>query len=289
MAKNAIRNLIFSFVIILLCSCSTSPTFRRKKIEKIIQGICRDEFGLKVKVLEIDETIWIYAPFENIISKNGGVNKKIQDNIRHIFLSLRRVLLSMDKPPSFYAFVASNIKDTGIDFYQIGFVPDIIKSELQFLSHHELEERIVYTYFDNPDALGDKEGRHIEMFNITIGDFITKLILQKISKTFYKEKIKEFIRINDIGGEYKINYVRKEANSDKKNLYGTISIVIDIKTKKENESIPKPFEETKRVITKFLKIYKEFSSGIIMVEIYDKSKDKKRSYTPASLLETKCW
>jgi len=270
MVKSVFRNLLFSLIITILISCTTSPTFTRKDIEKVLERICKDEFGISVTALRIKDTIWIYAPFENLINENNEFDQEAQDNIRHIFLSLKRTILSMDKPPKFYAFVASNIKDVGIDIYHIGFVPDIIKFEMQLISQNEFDERIAYIPFDNPASIGDKKGNHIAMDEITMGDFITYLILQKLRKTFYDEKVKEHFEINAIDTSYSI---------------GKVSVTIDIMIKKYTPLIPNPFEEAKRTAKKFLKIYKEFSSDIVMIEINDTFNGVKRTYSPKALLE----
>ena len=162
MAKNTRKNLILSLCLIILASCAITPTFTRKNIGRVLEKMCRNEFGIKVTARLSGNTIWLYAPFKNIIDKDGKFNKKDQGKINNIFLSLRRVILSINRPPKFFCFVASNIKGTGWDIYRIGFIPDIVKAQLLLISLKELQQRIAFPPpFKNPKALGDKDGHHL--------------------------------------------------------------------------------------------------------------------------------
>jgi len=270
MAKNALKNLIVSLLSIVLVSCSVAPTFSRKDIEKTIERMCQDEFNISITAFSIGETIWIYAPFNNLVNEDGTLNKKVQGKIHNIFLSLERTVLSMDKPPQFFVFVASNIRNKGIDIYQTGFVPDIVKSVLQSISQKDFQRRIVFLPIKNPDALGDLKGYHIAMDDITMGDFITYLVLQKITRTFYDKKIKKYVNIRLIDGNY---------------IGGKSTIITDIEPINKKVNIPNTFDTAKEAMIHYLKIYKEFSPKIYSIEIKDKYTDKNRFYSIKSLLE----
>ena len=270
MVKNAAKSLIISLFLIVSISCSINPTFSRKNIEKIIEKMCRNEFNIYVTAFLQGETIWIYAPFNNLINKDGTYNKKTQEKIRNIFLSLRRTVLSMDKPPKFFVFVASNIVNTGLDIYQIGFIPDIVKFGLGVISQKEFWERIVYLPIKNTDALGDTKGYHVTMYDITMGDFITYLVIQKINRTFYDKKIKKYVNIRVINGNY---------------VQGKSTIITDIEPINKKVDVPDAFDVAKDAILNYLTTYKEFSPKIYSIEIKDKYTGKSRFYSIKSLLE----
>jgi len=270
MVKNAAKSLIISLFLIVSISCSINPTFSRKNIEETIEKMCRNEFNIYVTAFLQGETIWIYAPFNNLINKDGTYNKKTQEKIRNIFLSLRRTVLSMDEPPKFFVFVASNIVNTGLDIYQIGFIPDIVKFGLGVISQKEFWERIVYLPIKNTDALGDTKGYHVTMYDITMGDFITYLVIQKINRTFYDKKIKKYVNIRVINGNY---------------TGGKSTIITDIEPINKKVNIPNAFDVAKDAILNYLTIYKEFSPKIYSIEIKDKYTGKSRFYSIKSLLE----
>ncbi|MFH1768175.1 MAG: hypothetical protein ABH858_03320 [Candidatus Omnitrophota bacterium] len=271
MVKNASRILILNILFFSLAACSISPTYNRKNIEVVIEKICKDEFDIYVKAVANGETIWIYAPLDDLINEKKEFNHEAEKKLRYILLSLKRTILSMHNPPKFYTFVTSNIKDTGVDLYYMGFIPDMIKADLQFISQEELEERVAYVSFENPEALGDRAGKHIAMRDITMGDFITYLAMQRLKKVFSDEKINSNVLINNIDGHYQ---------------NGKIRIAFDIAIEKYVPFLPDPFKEAKKSTTKFLKIYSEFLSDITTIEIEDNFNAIKRIYTPKALIES---
>jgi hypothetical protein len=271
MVKNVLLTALFSILILLYCSCSVSPTYSRKDIESVITKICKEEFNIEVKVWEKGDTIWIYAPFDKILGEDNQLDKKVSEGMRRIFLSLRRVILSMDTPPKFYAFVVSDIKTIGADLYYIDFIPDMIKFNMEFISINEMQEREVFFNSLNPQALGDKEGKHISTYEITMGEFIAYLIKQKMERTFTSPEVKDNFKIN----ESRTNY-----------YHGRIEITFDIMVQKYKEGLPYPFDEAVNITKKFLKIY-EFPEDIKEIEIKDTFNKKNRFYTKRSLMEEK--
>ena len=152
-------------------SCSTPATYSRKNIEKAIKIICRDEFGIEVKVSPAGETVWIYAPFKKLITEDGQWNQEALEDRRKIFLVLGRVFLSMDNPPKFYCLLASGIEGIGFDSYTIGLISDLIKFNTGFISLGDWDKRIAFFSFPNPQALGDTEGKHMQAYDIQPAEF----------------------------------------------------------------------------------------------------------------------
>jgi hypothetical protein len=158
-----------------------------------------------------------------------------------------------------------------MDIYQVGFVPDIVRYELQFISQSEFEQRTVYLPLENPDALGDINGDHIDIFDFDMAHFISYLTLQKITKTFSDDKLKDYVKINKIDGNFQ----------DK-----TLNISIDIAAIKDNPLIPDSFQETKKTIIGFLHTYEEFLPEINTINIKDTYSGKQRSFSLKALLES---
>jgi hypothetical protein len=269
MPKVTPRILLFSFILVFLTSCAgSSPSYSRKEIGKVIAKICKEEFNINIKVWEEGNTIWLYAPYESVLDEEGTWNKNISTDIRRIFLSLRRVILSVDKRPEFYCFVVSDIKKIGADIYYAGYVKDLMMVELGYLPPEEFENREVFIRLPNPKALGDIEGTHIERHDITMGEFISYLVRQSLEKGFTADKVKNFFQINNIQADY-----------DK----GRLKISTDIKVKDYKAELPDPFEETKKIVRRYLEIYNP--QDIVEVEIDDTIKN--RAYNKRTLLEEK--
>lgn len=169
-----------SLFLIFLLACTIPATYTRKNIEKAIKNICWDEFSVKAKAVLAGDTIWIYTPFNKLVTEDGRWEEESLKDMRHIFHSLSRVLVSMDNPPKFYCLLASNIEKVGIDAYTIGFIPDLIKFDMGYISLKERDERVAFFSFFNPKALGDEEGEHMQEYDISAEEFAGYLANQKL-------------------------------------------------------------------------------------------------------------
>lgn len=270
MAKNVLRTILFSIFLILFSSCDISPTYSRKNIESIITNICKQEFNLDIKVWGIGDTVWIYIPLEDLIGKDNQLDKGVLEKMRLVNLSLERAILSMDKPPKFYSFVVSDIKN-GIDAYSVGFIPDMIKARIDLISRSDMAERGVFLIFNNAKALGDTQGVHVIKYDMNMGEFISYLVKQDMEKKFSGNEVKDDVKVNDLRAKY---------------YNGRLDINFDIMIKKYNEKLPYPFDEALSITKKILKAY-DYPSEITEVTINDILNKKSRSYTRKALMEEK--
>ncbi len=267
MAKNVPRLILCSFLLFCVSCSSVSPTYSRQEIDNVIKNICKEEFQLDVSTWDAGDTIWIYAPFKKLLGDDMRYDEAAGDNIRRIFQTLRRAILSMDKPPKFYAFVASDIEEKGMDLYYMGFIPDLVKLQLSLISLQDWREREVFIYCPNEEALGDAKGEHVTKFDMTMGDFVSFLVRQHILNTYGTKEMQEVATINKLDAQY---------------YEGKILVMFDIELKAED--LPNPFEEAKKAIIKYLKIYESFDD-ITEAEMHDLRNDRKRFYTKHALLE----
>ncbi len=243
---------IIILAIFLFSSCFSLSFYSRQEISKKIKEICKGEFNLEVKVWDVKDTIWVYAPFENIADEAGKWDQKISDQVNNIYLSLKRVILNTEDKPKFYCFVVSDIKQ-GIDLYNIWFIPDLVRLELGVISRGEFFERHFSFPFLNPSAINDKEGTHILPYDITLGEFVSYLIRQALSNKFNEEKIKNKVKINEIFTLY-----------ENKRLI----VKVDIESEEYQPHLLDPFIEAKKAIKKFIEIYGK-ESEIHEIEISD--------------------
>ncbi|MDP2923611.1 MAG: hypothetical protein Q8O30_07850 [Candidatus Omnitrophota bacterium] len=272
MKKKRIFVSFISVLIILSISCApTPPTYSRQDIEKIIKELCKKEFNIGVKVWEAGDTIWVYAPFENPLDEKGTwSNEKISKDIERIYLSLSRVILSMDKRPKFYCFLVSDIRN-GFDIYTIWFIRDLMMYHTEFISRGEFSERRVAFIFTNPQAIDDKEGKHVHGYDISMGEFISYLIKQSIEIKFASDEVKDNFVINEV----KTNYDN-----------GRLKVQFDIMTKKYKKGFDSPLEEIEKIMKKFLKIY-QFPPEIKEIVISDIFNKTSRFYTRQELIAKK--
>ena len=267
MAKNVLKTLLVSFILIFLLSCTVQPTYSRKNIQKAIRNICKDEFDIDVKVRLSGETIWVYAPFAKLITDDGQWNKKAQSSRVKIFLTLGRVFLSMDNPPKFYCLLVSNIEKPGLDTYTIGYIPDMIKFNLGFISLVERDKRVAFLSFPNPSALGDLEGKHIQEYDISVGEFIAYLVRQNLENKFTSPLLGKDFQLRKVSTHYWAN---------------NLKVSFDIRTTKPGEGLTNPFDEARRITKEILDIYNA-AGDIAEIEINNLLTGDVGIYTPENL------
>jgi tetratricopeptide (TPR) repeat protein len=227
----------------------------RKDIIKTIRDICKNEFNIEVNVWDIGETVWVYSPSK--LFKEGGQwnitndrwSEEVSEQERKIYTTLQRVLLSIDRPPKFFCFILSDIQNIGVDWYRIVFIPDIVKYSLEqqaigYVSSVEINKRIISFYRHVPQALGDKDGKHINKHDINMEEFIALLVKQEMESEFYlKEERKNNFDINQLEVFYS---------------QGKLNVIFEIALKKYQENLPKPLEKAEEIVNRLLSIYSEF-------------------------------
>lgn len=233
-----------------------------------MEKICWEEFKIRIKAKDMGNTIFIYAPFKNII-KNKKFDESANKKMDHLFLVLKRVILSIDRPPKFFVIVISDIKE-GIDVIGMGFVPDIIKFEMGLISRGDfLKNRYYYNVSYNKKAIGDYEGKHVAFFDLDMGNFIVYLTLQKLRNAFFNQKLQSFYQIKKLYGYY-----------FQKKMFLAFKIV---PLKPCPFSSPQPMELIKKWLRYYLKLY-EFKD-LVEVKIIDLLRNTNRIYTLKALEE----
>ena len=269
MVKNVWKAHLVSFILVFLLSCTINPTYSRKNILNEIKNICKNEFGIEVKVRFTGETLWVYTPFDNLINQDGQWNQKAQDARLKIFHTLGRVFLSMDNPPKLYCFLVSNTKRVGIDTYTIGYIPDMIKFDLGFISLPQRDERVVFLSFPNPGAIDDIDGNHIQEYDIPIGEFIAYLVRQNIQNKFISPSLNNNFQVKKVFTHYWMN---------------NLKVNFDIRTIKPEVGLINPSDQVKKTIKEILDIYNS-SGNIVEIEVNNLLTGDVGIYTPQRLAQ----
>lgn len=240
--------------LLLLSSCyPTEPTYKEKDIPFYIQKICKEEYGLEVIVQRAGDTIWIYAPMQKLLHKKFGIEKDktfdegVIEKLIHILTSINRVTSSSDKAPLFYCLTASDI-ELGIDYSLTGYVLDIKKLSSGAIPFNEANKRYVIKLNLQPNAIGDKMGAHLNLYDIKLTDFLIEQIAQRIRLEFQGEQWKDYFKIDSVEGKYQS---------------GVFTFTYDIK---QLAQPPKPInlqEEITEIIALCLRIY-EFHDFLLV-------------------------
>jgi len=261
--KSGLTLLLVSILSTGLTACTHNKhTYSRANVVEAITNLCQKEFSLDVKAWDLPDTLWIYVPLNEPLIDNGDFSSSARAAIHHIFLVLRRVILSIDNRPQFYSLVFSDIKGNGADLYYIGNISDMIKIEANMISLGQWQERELFSYMPNPKAVGDKEGKHIKRYDFTMGELIAGLVRQGLENKFGSGLHKSKFKINAI-----------DAYAFNKKIF----ISADIEPISQDKGLPVPFDEMKKLLRQFIDLYN--FKDIAEIELHDVYNHKHRYYS----------
>jgi len=238
-------------------------------MDREIEVVFHREYHLDVKSWNYPDTIWVYVPLSDLLTDANDFSENGRDILRKVFLVVRRMLLSIDKRPTFYAVVLSDIKKKGADIYFIGCTQDMIKMEANLISLSQWRQREMFITHMNPLALNDKKGDHVGRYNLTMGEFIAGLVRQHLETVFAVE-YKDDFKINSLDAYF---------------YDGKLVATIDLVALKKSDKLPVPYDETVKAIKKFMDIYKY--TGFSEIEIHDTLSNKHRYMSMPVFLEDK--
>lgn len=128
-------------------------------------------------------------------------NKKEMEKINNVWKVLRRVIFSMERSHSeevrFYCLVVADVKN-GIEIREYFYAPDLKKVSYDFISWSEYQHRSIQETGIFPAIIGDWAGVHVEYREMTMAEFISKQIEQRIRLKFQKPEVEKGA---DIDGE----------------------------------------------------------------------------------------
>jgi hypothetical protein len=185
-------------LIFIFTGCNPVSQFLpREKIPEEIKRLCKEEYNLSVKTNLTDNTIWVYIPLEHLINEDMQINKDIAERIDNVTLNISRTLLNTKGPPDFFVLVASDIS-LGADYFLLGYTLDIMKYQQKFISREDFMSRHVTGFEINPDAVGDKDGSHIEIFDFSLPRFLAEQVAQRTELKFRSDDLKNYFEVNSI-------------------------------------------------------------------------------------------
>jgi len=189
------------------CAGPIEPTYKENDIPKLVKKICQGEYNLDVTTKRSNTTLWIYAPLNQILDKEYGVKEDkildegMVDKLRNILTTIGRVLISSDNTPEFFALLASDI-NLGLDYTIIGSVLDMQKSYSGILPWMEANRRYLVNFAIAPEAIGDSSGAHMLARNITLPQFLSEQIAQRIAANFQDETHKKYFKVDKFSGKF---------------------------------------------------------------------------------------
>jgi hypothetical protein len=270
MVKNVFKICLVSLLLFSFSACEIPPTYTRSEIETTVKKICKEEFDLSIQTWLVGNTLWIYAPFTKLTDQSNLIDEKVRDSIRHVFLTLVRVSLSIDDAPEFFVVAISDIETLPRDLFYIGRVEDLIKLDRRYISLGEWQEREIVIDALNPAALGDKEGTHIQKYDFGRNEFISYLIIHNLKKIFTQPPLVEEFQIKEINANFKTDKITILFN------------MVDIAGR--DYDLPRLFSEAEKVAGKYLTLYADITD-IKEIEVIESITNITRVYPRKDLIK----
>jgi len=156
-----------------------------------------ERFEIKDSKAELkDETFKLEYIIKTIPEKEKfqeyKYEKKVAEKINNVWKVLRRVVFSMERSkksePKFFCLVIADIK-TGFEIREIFYYLDLKKVSYDFISWSEFQHRTIEETDVSPAIISDKEGKHLNYTDITLGEFIIGQIQHRIKLKFQKPEV----------------------------------------------------------------------------------------------------
>lgn len=261
--------LIISFLLSFLGCYRIEPTYNKEKLVDSIRELCKKEYCVEPKVWLVGESVWVYMPFERLLTEQMQWDKKTLEEFNKVAMGSSRVLLSMRPRPQFLVMVAADIKDIGFDYSVITWIPDIVKYQLHFISRDEYARRNVVRIQENPLILGDIKGTHLKKTDISLGEFLAEQIAQRAQgKLSLDEKFKNLLKVEKVEGNFR---------------EGNIVITAEIKNLKD-QSLPLEVNTQKEIARIAAYVIKEYDfKDFFILEITNEATGEKITISRAAL------
>jgi hypothetical protein len=202
--------LLFNLLICIIfagCKGQIEPTYKEENLTSLVKQICKDEYQLDVITARTPTTLWVCAPLSKILHKDYGkkedkiFDEEMVDKLRNILTTIGRVLVSSDRTPEFFVLVASDI-NIGLDYTLIANALDIKKSYAGFIPFTETQKRYVIKFGLAPEAIGDTTGRHVQIYDIRLPDFLAQQIAQRIASLFQADELNKYLKVEKSDGVF---------------------------------------------------------------------------------------
>jgi len=207
LAKPALLFNLLVCIIFAGCQGPIEPTYKEKNLTAVVKQICKDEYNLDVVTARTPTTLWVYTPLSKILHKDYGkkedkiFDEEMIDKLRNILTTIGRVLISSDHTPEFFALVASDI-NIGLDYTIFANVLDIKKTYAGFIPFTETQKRYVVKFSFAPEARQDTTGRHLQIYDMRLPDFLAQQIAQRIAGQFQGEGRNKYFKVERSEGSF---------------------------------------------------------------------------------------
>ncbi len=160
-----------------IAASGTSRTVEKKYILQFVESIFNNS------TLEIEYDV---VPAFKMAPPNGITNRYTQtfnNKYQNITNALSRAFFTAKNPPKFIVVIIADIKD-GIEMMTTFYTEDLKKYQSGALPADEYMVRIHNEPYGADEIKNDKEGKHVESYDIKMRDFVSRQIKNRINFKF---------------------------------------------------------------------------------------------------------
>lgn len=167
---------------------------KKDKPEKYLEKFAIQQNLSELKDASLTVSYSINPVPEKEVTQEYGYTKESMEKINNVWKALRRVLFSMERrhesEPEFCAIVIADIKN-GVVAEELFYYPDLKKVSYGFISWDEYQHRTVTQSRILAEAIDNRGGSFILYRDVTLKEFITSQIMQRVRLKFQKPEVEK--------------------------------------------------------------------------------------------------
>ncbi|MFC1546549.1 hypothetical protein ACFL4O_02400 [bacterium] len=193
--------LIILLIIPLFSGCKAS--YSKEKLTESICKLCEKEIGSKIECALKGKTLYTLLYLTDLLNKDMKLSEKTVDIIQSVLLSVNRVTLSTDAEIDFFVVIIAD-KSSGVEIVFTQYIDDLRRWILSNISRSDFFSRSL------TDITIKEKDRIIDldiMPEISLPDFMTKLVVSLIKKDFEQNMILQILmNVAKIEASFKEGY-----------------------------------------------------------------------------------
>lgn len=230
---------IFSFLflvsVLAMFAAGCGPTYPWELVDEAVVQLCKEEYGIDVKVKLAGTTIAVYLPIEDLLGQDFRLSEEARDKVNDVVMSVSRVTLNTDKAINFYIVIAQDPEFPEFEVVIVRYVEDIKMYHYTQISRDDFAERALIEMKLTPQAekerilrtvfeeFGTDEGVE-EILNEymsedvgTIGDigywnsefYIKEISLEEFLALQIASRARRAFENNtELAGKFRVNYIK---------------------------------------------------------------------------------
>ncbi|MCK5217948.1 hypothetical protein KAR10_00400 [bacterium] len=196
-----IRLVLLSLVVLGPCLAGCRASYPTSSMKQTIARICEDEYGVKVEVKEVGNTIGALIVVKNMLLSDLSLSDQVLKKIEDVMLTVSRVTLSSEERYEFFV-IAILDPDTGIQVSFVRYIKDIRRLITDDISRNDYFQRLlIETEIRQPWQSGSPPPYNLKEYKLE--GFLARQISERIQLQLQLNLVsRRIFQIEGIDGGY---------------------------------------------------------------------------------------